>query len=179
MELNSDIHETEKIPHRPKVSGVITSFNEEHNIAECIESLLWCDEIILVDDASTDDTVRVARGLGLTVFTHQKNRGYGANQKMCYRKALERGADIVVMAVGRRHMLLPDMVKPGAIVIDVGTHPVERDGKWTLDGDVHPDVEGVAGFMTPVPGGVGIVTTAILMRHVTAAACPGALEPAW
>ncbi|MDG2148961.1 MAG: bifunctional 5,10-methylenetetrahydrofolate dehydrogenase/5,10-methenyltetrahydrofolate cyclohydrolase [Planctomycetota bacterium] len=90
-----------------------------------------------------------------------------------------RQADIVVMAVGRRHMLTPDMVKPGAIVIDVGTHPVERDGKWTLDGDVHPDVEGVAGFMTPVPGGVGIVTTAVLMRHVAAAACPGVMKPAW
>jgi methylenetetrahydrofolate dehydrogenase (NADP+)/methenyltetrahydrofolate cyclohydrolase len=90
-----------------------------------------------------------------------------------------RRADIVVMAVGRRHMLTPDMVKPGAIVIDVGTHPVERDGKWTLDGDVHPDVEGVAGFMTPVPGGVGIVTTSVLMRHVAAAAYPGALDPAW
>jgi methylenetetrahydrofolate dehydrogenase (NADP+)/methenyltetrahydrofolate cyclohydrolase len=90
-----------------------------------------------------------------------------------------RQADIVVMAVGRRHMLTPEMVKPGSIVIDVGTHPIERDGKWTLDGDVHPDVAGVAGFMTPVPGGVGIVTTSVLMRHVAAAACPGVLEPAW
>ncbi|MBT6961606.1 MAG: hypothetical protein HOA00_10725, partial [Rhodospirillaceae bacterium] len=53
-----------------------------------------------------------------------------------------RQADIVVMAVGRRHMLTPDMVKPGAIVIDVGTHPVERDGKWTLDGDVIRRQEG-------------------------------------
>ena len=61
MELNSDIHETKKIPHRPKVSGVITSFNEEHNIAECIESLLWCDEIILVDSYSTDGTLEVAQ----------------------------------------------------------------------------------------------------------------------
>ncbi len=90
-----------------------------------------------------------------------------------------RRADIVVMAVGVRHMLTPDMVRPGAVVIDVGTHPVETDGTWTLDGDVHPDVEGVAGFMTPVPGGVGIVTTSVLMRHVAAAACPGRLEPAW
>ena len=88
-------------------------------------------------------------------------------------------ADIVVMAVGQRHMLTPAMVKPGAVVVDVGTHPVERDGKWTLDGDVHPDVEEKAGYLTPVPGGVGIVTTAVLMRHVAAAACPDQLEPAW
>ena len=46
---------------RPKVSGIITSFNEEHNIADCIESLLWCDEIVVVDSFSTDDTVTIAR----------------------------------------------------------------------------------------------------------------------
>ena len=55
------------------------------------------DEIILVDDASQDDTAVVAEKLGLTVVRHEKNRGYGANQKTCYRLALEHGADIVVM----------------------------------------------------------------------------------
>ena len=90
-----------------------------------------------------------------------------------------RRAPIVVVAAGKRHLLTPDMVSPGAIVIDVGTHPVERDGKWTLDGDVHPDVAEVAGYLTPVPGGVGTVTTSLLMRHVAAAALPGAFEPAW
>ena len=54
-------------------------------------------EIILVDDASRDRTVEVARRLGLTVIRHAENRGYGANQKTCYRAALERGADIVAM----------------------------------------------------------------------------------
>lgn len=55
------------------------------------------DEIILVDDASSDDTVKVAKRLGLKVFIHHKNRGYGANQKTCYTKALEMGAEIVIM----------------------------------------------------------------------------------
>lgn len=55
------------------------------------------DEIILVDDASIDDTVKVAKQLGLKVFEHKKNEGYGANQKTCYTKALEMGAEIVVM----------------------------------------------------------------------------------
>ena len=55
------------------------------------------DEIILVDDASKDNTVEIARELGLTVIVHEKNMGYGANQKTCYDIALKRGADIVVM----------------------------------------------------------------------------------
>jgi glycosyltransferase involved in cell wall biosynthesis len=55
------------------------------------------DEIILVDDCSRDKTVEIARRLGLTVITHEKNSGYGGNQKTCYRHALERGAEFIVM----------------------------------------------------------------------------------
>ena len=55
------------------------------------------DDIILTDDASGDDTVQVARGLGIFTLRHDENRGYGANQKTCYAAALARGADIVVM----------------------------------------------------------------------------------
>ena len=55
------------------------------------------DDVIVVDDSSRDDTVTVARALGLDVILHSRNRGYGANQKTCYAEALARGADIVVM----------------------------------------------------------------------------------
>lgn len=55
------------------------------------------DEIILVDDASRDETVAIATELGLTVIRHERNKGYGGNQKTCYDEALRRGADIVVM----------------------------------------------------------------------------------
>jgi glycosyltransferase involved in cell wall biosynthesis len=55
------------------------------------------DSVIVVDDASDDDTVTVARSLGLDVILHPRNTGYGGNQKTCYREALSRGADIVVM----------------------------------------------------------------------------------
>jgi len=55
------------------------------------------DEIIVVDDASTDRTAEIAKKLGLTVIVHPENRGYGANQKTCYGEALKRNPDIVVM----------------------------------------------------------------------------------
>ncbi|HTK31809.1 MAG TPA: glycosyltransferase family 2 protein [Candidatus Saccharimonadaceae bacterium] len=57
----------------------------------------YVDEFILVDDASRDNTVELARSLGIRVLEHATNRGYGGNQKTCYREALERGADIVIM----------------------------------------------------------------------------------
>jgi methylenetetrahydrofolate dehydrogenase (NADP+)/methenyltetrahydrofolate cyclohydrolase len=79
-----------------------------------------------------------------------------------------RRADVLVAAVGRARMLGAEHVKPGATVIDVGTNPTE-DGQ--LVGDVDTEaVEPVAGAVTPVPGGVGPVTTAVLLRNVTAAA---------
>ena len=74
-----------------------------YNAARTVERTLRdipagvADEIILVDDASRDDTVAVAEGLGLRVIRHERNRGYGGNQKTCYRAALESGAEIVVM----------------------------------------------------------------------------------
>lgn len=55
------------------------------------------DDIVLTDDASTDTTVEIAHSLGLHTIQHDRNRGYGGNQKTCYAAALERGADIVVM----------------------------------------------------------------------------------
>jgi glycosyltransferase involved in cell wall biosynthesis len=55
------------------------------------------DDVILVDDCSPDDTIEVAQSLGLKVHVHDKNMGYGANQKTCYREALAQGADIVIM----------------------------------------------------------------------------------
>lgn len=79
--------------------------------------------------------------------------------------AVCRPADILVAAVGRAHLLGPDHVGPDAVVVDVGTNPTEDGG---LAGDVDPAVRAAA--ITPVPGGVGPVTTALLLRHVTDAA---------
>jgi Glycosyltransferases involved in cell wall biogenesis len=73
------------------------------------------DDIILVDDASSDDTVALANKLGMKVFVHEKNKGYGANQKTCYEKALELGADIVVMVHPDYQYdprVVPDLIAP-------------------------------------------------------------------
>lgn len=77
-----------------------------------------------------------------------------------------RRADIVVVAVGVGHYLTPDMVKPGAVVIDVGVSRNENG----IQGDVHPDVASVAGWMSPNPGGVGPLTRAMLVKNVVDAA---------
>lgn len=83
-------------------------------------------------------------------------------------KALTRQADVVVAAVGKRKMLSADMVKPGAVVIDVGMNRTEQ-GK--LCGDVDFDgVKDVAGWITPVPGGVGPMTRAMLLVNTLEAA---------
>lgn len=82
-----------------RIVVVMPAYNAEETIERTVADLPsdLVDEIILVDDCSTDRTVEVARSLGLTVIEHQSNGGYGANQKTCYRHALERGADYVVM----------------------------------------------------------------------------------
>ena len=82
-----------------------------------------------------------------------------------------RRADVVVVAVGKAHLVGPDMVRPGAAVIDIGINQIEdSDGNRRIVGDVDTDaVKEIASWITPVPGGVGPVTTAILMRNATVA----------
>jgi glycosyltransferase involved in cell wall biosynthesis len=82
-----------------RVVVVMPAYNAEATLERTWRDLPrdTVDEIILVDDASRDRTVEIARRLGVTVIQHPENRGYGANQKTCYRAALERGADIVAM----------------------------------------------------------------------------------
>lgn len=82
-----------------KVAVVLPAYNAAKTLRQtCVEIPRdVVDDIILTDDASTDDTIGVARELGLHTVVHDRNRGYGANQKSCYSAALARGADIVVM----------------------------------------------------------------------------------
>lgn len=104
-------------PARPSVVIVMPAYNAaltlERTYADIPHDLI--DNIILVDDVSHDETVDIARQLGLDVIIHAQNRGYGGNQKTCYMEALRRGADIVVMLHPDGQydpVLLPDLIQP-------------------------------------------------------------------
>jgi glycosyltransferase involved in cell wall biosynthesis len=84
---------------KSRVIAVLPAYNAEKTLAATVGDIPVgsVDEVILVDDGSKDRTVELARAMGLTVLVHPRNRGYGGNQKTCYREALRRGADVVVM----------------------------------------------------------------------------------
>ncbi|HVE11858.1 MAG TPA: glycosyltransferase, partial [Elusimicrobiota bacterium] len=82
-----------------KVIAVLPAYNAERTLERTIRDIPagTVQEIILVDDCSKDGTVALAKSLGLIVISHERNKGYGGNQKTCYKEALARGADVVVM----------------------------------------------------------------------------------
>jgi glycosyltransferase involved in cell wall biosynthesis len=84
---------------KPKVIVVMPAHNAASTLEKTIRDIPkgFADEIILVDDSSEDDTVRIAKKLGLTIILHDRNLGYGANQKTCYDEALKHHADIIIM----------------------------------------------------------------------------------
>ena len=111
--------------------------------------------------------ITVGRALGLLLTRRSEN----ATVTQCHTgtrdlAAHTRGADIVVVAAGRPALLTADMVKPGAAVVDVGITRTDAG----LIGDVDPAVADVAGFLAPVPGGVGPMTRAMLLANVVEAA---------
>ena len=115
----------------------------------------------------------VGRPLGLLLT----RRGVDATVVLAHSKtpdlaATVRQADVVVAATGHPSLVTPDMIKPGAAVFDVGITrgPVGPSGKAKLVGDVHPDVAEVAGHLSPVPGGVGLMTRAMLLHNIVTAA---------
>jgi methylenetetrahydrofolate dehydrogenase (NADP+) / methenyltetrahydrofolate cyclohydrolase len=114
-------------------------------------------------------------GRPLSVLMSSKHRFGDATVTIAHSRsqnlaAVCRRADILVVAVGKREFVTADMVKPGAVVIDVGTHPARNDNE-KMAGDVHfPTVSEVAALITPVPGGVGPMTIAMLMRNTADAA---------
>ena len=84
---------------KPKIVVVMPAYNAQETVEATYHDLPrdLISEVILVDDASADKTIEKAKKLGITVYRHQKNKGYGGNQKTCYRQALKRNPDIIVM----------------------------------------------------------------------------------
>jgi glycosyltransferase involved in cell wall biosynthesis len=101
----------------PKVIVVMPAYNAAKTLKITYDAIPHqsIDQIILVDDGSTDKTLEIARDLHLSVFVHTRNYGYGANQKTCYTEALKEGADIVVMLHPDYQYdptLLPEIIAP-------------------------------------------------------------------
>jgi glycosyltransferase involved in cell wall biosynthesis len=128
---------------KPKVVVVMPAYNAAKTLhmtyADLPHELV--DLVILVDDGSSDETAQIARDMGLELFVHNRNYGYGANQKTCYREALKAGADIVVMVHPDYQYdptLLPEIVRPiqegraDAVLGSrlMGTNPIKQGMPW-------------------------------------------------
>ncbi len=113
-------------------------------------------------------------GMPQSILLAQK--GVDATVTIAHSRSVEmatlcKEADVIIAAVGISNMVTSDWVKPGSIVIDVGVNRVNDDSEkgYHLTGDVHPDVRGIAGMVSPVPGGVGPMTIAMLMSNTVRA----------
>jgi glycosyltransferase involved in cell wall biosynthesis len=128
---------------KPKVVVVMPAYNAAKTLHMTYADLPQdvVDLVIVVDDGSSDETARIARDLGLELFIHDRNYGYGANQKTCYREALRAGADIVVMVHPDYQYdptLLPEIIRPiedGAADVVLGSrlmgiHPIRQGMPW-------------------------------------------------
>ena len=107
-----------------KVVAVLPAYNAEKTLQRTVQEIPPAvDTVILVDDHSTDETAAMAHRLGLQVHVHERNRGYGGNQKTCYRAALAEGADIVVM-LHPDYQYCPLLVQPMASMIASGVYDI-------------------------------------------------------
>ena len=153
-------------------------------VSEEIDSPLPCTTravIELVERAGIDlagkDVVVVGRGVtvGRSIGLLLTRKYVNATVTLCHTGTQDlagkvRRADVVVAATGAAGIITPDMVKPGAVVLDVGVSRVEVDGKARLAGDVADGVDEVASALSPNPGGVGPMTRALLLANVVEAA---------
>lgn len=108
-----------------KIVVILPAYNAERTLQRTYEDLPreYIDDVILVDDASQDGTAELARRLGMHTIIHRNNRGYGANQKTCYREALKRGADVVVM-VHPDYQYSPRLVTAMASMVTSGHYDI-------------------------------------------------------
>ena len=111
--------------HGKKLVVVMPAYNAQATLERTWRDLPegFVDEVIVVDDASRDETVAAAQRLGLKVIRHPKNRGYGANQKTCYRAALAAGAEVIVM-LHPDYQYTPQLVPAMASMVASGVYDV-------------------------------------------------------
>jgi glycosyltransferase involved in cell wall biosynthesis len=109
--------------HGKRVVVVLPAYNAARTLVKTFEELPHeiVDHVILVDDASRDETPALARRLGITTFVHPQNLGYGGNQKTCYREALRAGADVVIM-VHPDYQYTPALVTAMASMVAKGIY---------------------------------------------------------
>lgn len=117
-----------------RIAIVLPAYNAEKTLEATIRELPEIiDECILVDDFSTDQTAALARRLGLTVKVHEKNLGYGGNQKTCYAEALARGADVVVM-LHPDYQYSPRLVTAMASMVAYGVYDLALGSRILVGG---------------------------------------------
>lgn len=112
--------------HSKKIVIVLPAYNAAKTLEQTYREIPFdiVDDVILVDDASRDHTIEVAQALGIKhVIRHENNKGYGGNQKTCYAKALELGADVVIM-LHPDYQYTPKLIPAMASIIALGLYPV-------------------------------------------------------
>lgn len=118
-----------------RIIVVMPAYNAEKTLAMTYREipLELIDDVLLVDDQSRDETVRVARELGIETLVHAANRGYGGNQKTCYRRALELGADVVVM-LHPDYQYTPRLIVSIASMVAFGEYDIALGSRVLLGG---------------------------------------------
>ncbi|MCB0344252.1 MAG: glycosyltransferase family 2 protein [Bdellovibrionales bacterium] len=107
------------------IAVVLPAYNAEQSLKQTFDEIPKdvIDIVLLVDDCSSDQTVEVAKSLGIATIRHEQNKGYGGNQKTCYREAIRRGADIVVM-LHPDYQYSPKLLTPISAMLAYGEYDV-------------------------------------------------------
>lgn len=121
--------------HGKKIIIVMPAYNAEKTLRRTYEEIPfeYVDDIILVDDHSSDRTVVIAKELNIKTFVHRQNRGYGANQKTCYKEALKLGADVVIM-IHPDYQYSPKLIVAMGSLIALGQYDVVLGSRVLSEG---------------------------------------------
>jgi glycosyltransferase involved in cell wall biosynthesis len=121
--------------HGKKIIVVMPAFNAERTLETTYNEIPpgFVDEVILVDDASSDNTALLASKIGIHTIIHPENRGYGANQKTCYKEALKRGGDVVIM-LHPDYQYTPKLLVGMASLVGIGQYHVVLGSRMISNG---------------------------------------------